>query len=368
MQTKFKIFSIALILASAGWIYADIAVTPGTGKTVATTSDGGREFQNVTIATMSVNNSAGIPTNVGYASGNTSIPISITSGSISNTGFNATQSGVFQVEPGSNTFKASIINTVPVYCSTFFQTNQPVLVVGTPTVTFNGTQNVNVVNNSTASVTGSTVAVFNAVVAPVTGSIITATTIIASTFTPVYNNAAFTIWPGTATGVAVAFEGSFDSGSSWQGINATQNNNNQQGTAFTVATATTTWDANIAGMTNFRIRATGWTTGFSSVTIAVTGLPTIPSTNVTGSTVSLNPITITAITTGTFSGTGYPIVGVATSLKVTSTTLPSATNDGNSVAQMGTNIGQQVVAAIPWGIIQTDLFHHDIQLSSRNGQ
>jgi len=219
------------------------------------------------------------------------------------------------------------------------------------TVTFNGAQQILVVGTPTVSVINSTVPIVNGIVPPVVGIINSATSIISSSFTPVYSNAAFTIWPGTATGVSVIFEASADSGTTFQSIGATQDNNNQQGNTYTVSTATTTWDAEIAGMTNFRIRATGWTTGFSSVTILISAMPTVPITNVTGSTVSLTPISIVALTTGTFTGTGYPPIGVATELKVTSTTIPTVTNDGNPVAHAGTNIGQALVTGIPYGVI-----------------
>ena len=58
---------------------------------------------------IQVNNGAGTATSVGYATGNSSVPVSILGGSVS-----STQSGVFQVEPGTNTFRTAIENTPPV--------------------------------------------------------------------------------------------------------------------------------------------------------------------------------------------------------------------------------------------------------------
>jgi hypothetical protein len=75
---------------------------------------------------------------------------------------NATQSGVFQVEPGTNTFKAAIQNfpASQAVTGTFFQTTQPVsgnvqLIQNTvlgATVTFNGTQNVSAAQSGTWTV------------------------------------------------------------------------------------------------------------------------------------------------------------------------------------------------------------------------
>lgn len=263
------------------------------------------------------------------------------------------------------------------------------------TVTFNGTQNVNVVSNSTVAVVSSTIPIVSGTIPPVTGVINTATSIIASTFTPVYQNASFTIWPGTSTGISVAFEASADSATSWQGIEAVQDNDNRMGSSFTLGTATTTWDAEIAGMTNFRVRATGWTTGFSSVTISIQAMPTSPAVNVTGSTVTIiqsqpfqiepgtNPLralvtgsTVTvnqsqpfqvepgtnvfkingtfsavSVTTATYAGTGFAPIGAGIALRVSSTTIPTVVNDGAAVPPIGTNIGQLAVTGVPYGVI-----------------
>lgn len=78
--------------------YANIAVTEGSGKTVSTTSDQSLEFQNVVISTIMVNDNAGVPKSLGYATGNSSMPVAPApgatfpiSGSISNTSFTSTQ-------------------------------------------------------------------------------------------------------------------------------------------------------------------------------------------------------------------------------------------------------------------------------------
>lgn len=55
----------------------DIAVTPGSGKTVATTTDQSREFQQVVVSTIMVTNSAGVPLPLGYAAGGSSMPVSV---------------------------------------------------------------------------------------------------------------------------------------------------------------------------------------------------------------------------------------------------------------------------------------------------
>lgn len=137
-----KLLLAILVCSVPAW--ADIAVTPGSGKTVATTTDQSREFQQVVVTTMSINNVNGVPTTVGYATGNSSVPVNVINTVTVNT-HAVTQSGVFQVEPGTNTFKVA----GPVSQAGIFQVepgtntfkvsvqstiNQPVLIVGTPTV------------------------------------------------------------------------------------------------------------------------------------------------------------------------------------------------------------------------------------------
>lgn len=75
-----KLLLSILMLASPA--FADIAVTQGAGKTVATTTDQSREFQQIVISTMMVNNGSGIPTPLGYITGASSMPVSLLGGSL----------------------------------------------------------------------------------------------------------------------------------------------------------------------------------------------------------------------------------------------------------------------------------------------
>ena len=66
---------------------------------------------------------------------------------------------------------------------------------------------------------------------------------------------------------------------------------------------------------------------------------------VTGSTINIQGSAASGATT-----IGNPVqIGV----KVTSTTIPTAVIDGQEIYQAGTNIGQQLVTGIPWGLISS---------------
>jgi hypothetical protein len=91
---KFPVFLALILTFSCAWIaHADIAVTQGSGKTVATTTDNSREFQNVVVTTQTIFNDVGVPTPIGYKQTISSyVPVAIQAGSIANTGFNVNNS------------------------------------------------------------------------------------------------------------------------------------------------------------------------------------------------------------------------------------------------------------------------------------
>lgn len=101
INLKKMLFALGLLCLKVP-LWADIAVTQGAGKTVATTTDNSREFQQIVVSTNEILNDVGIPTPIG--------------------------------------FKQSISSYVPV------------AVQGTPSVTLSGNSNVNVTNPSTATV------------------------------------------------------------------------------------------------------------------------------------------------------------------------------------------------------------------------
>lgn len=120
-----------------------------------------------------------------------------------------------------------------------------------------------------SGVSASTVAVQIAYSPTVTGIITSSTTVIASTVTG-YSNVTFSITPGTSTGVTVQFEGSPDNGTNWIGYQSVQNGTVVISTSFALSTSSTIWTSNVAGLTHFRVRASSWTAGKSTVTIVNT--------------------------------------------------------------------------------------------------
>lgn len=111
---------VAILLLIPSFVFADINVTPGTGKTVATTTDNSREFQNVVVSTIQINNAAGVSLPVGYATGNSSVPVSVqnfpASQAVTGTFFPAVQpvsGGVTIVQPGSEVLATSGTITGP---------------------------------------------------------------------------------------------------------------------------------------------------------------------------------------------------------------------------------------------------------------
>ncbi len=136
------------ILGCVGLARADIAVTQGAGKTVATTTDASREFQNVVVSTTQIMVEGGVLAPVGYATTSSSyMPVAVkNSVAINNlvssmtiiqptvlgatVTFNGTQN--VQLQTGANAI-GSITNAA-------FGITQPTVLGAT--ITFNGTQNV----------------------------------------------------------------------------------------------------------------------------------------------------------------------------------------------------------------------------------
>lgn len=104
-----KLLCAFLLLPSLAW--ADITVTPGAGKTVATTTDNSREIQNVLVTSSSIMNAANVGVVVGWQVGGGSIPVH--------------EAGTAKVD-GS-----AVIQPVS---GTFWQTTQPVSVATPYTV------------------------------------------------------------------------------------------------------------------------------------------------------------------------------------------------------------------------------------------
>jgi hypothetical protein len=102
-----------------------------------------------------------------------------------------------------------------------------------------------------------------------TGTITTATSTVTAT-TDIPNAGSVTVVvAGTYAGVNVTFEGSLD-GTTWVGILAQRTDSYVIETASGVLPANTTraWDVPLPGFSQFRVRATAWTSGTAAVGIA----------------------------------------------------------------------------------------------------
>lgn len=163
---------------------ANIDVTPGTGKTVATTTDGGREFQNVVVSTLQVRNDVGVTTPVGFDQAKSSyMPTAVMNQpTIANTSFTSNQGTAGTVDWPVRLTSTTILGTVTVDGSgvtqpvsgTFWQATQPI----SGTVTDNqGTPSTLdwPVRVSSTNVSQSTVTIItpnnNTTAIPITGSI-----------------------------------------------------------------------------------------------------------------------------------------------------------------------------------------------------
>lgn len=216
----------------------------------------------------------------------------------------------------------------------------------------NNPLNVSVVNVSTIS---GTVSINQGAGNPVSGLLTSATSVVASTFSPAaFTTAGFTIWPGTSTGITANFEISPDSGTTWILVHSYQNipdpsNGKVVYQTYPLTTSTTTFRTSITGMTNFRVRASAWTTGIASVTITLSaigdsGIQTINIGQLGGS-VILNggangSMGVGGITALGSSPNSLPVHtgGLAT----VGTTLPTKRGDGTITNWWLTGLGSQV--------------------------
>jgi hypothetical protein len=218
-----------------------------TGTIVVSTSDA-----------ISVQNGPGVVTPVGYQTGGSSVPVSVLN-------FPATQGVVV-----SNWVSST--NVSQVGGNTVQTANSGEQVVS---VDIRGSS-----NTVSATLAVSTLTVNDATTANVVGYISSTNTVVAASSTWWYSMADFTIVPGTWTGIYV-FEVSPDTGVSWLPIPATRMSSQISVSSYTqnVSYDTSTWQVNIAGMTNFRVRAAQSNAGpglASTCTIVVQAMPFNP--------------------------------------------------------------------------------------------
>lgn len=133
--------------------------------------------------------------------------------------------------------------------------------------------------------------------------------VVTPTIPPSAGAAAFTI-SGNAGGNTIQFEASADSQTSWVALNVTPTNST---TAVTSATGNGTWQANVAGYTNVRLRTSTYVSGTPQGTINISyasarsgggggggGSGTVTSVTIAG---TANQVTASGTCTITISGT-----------------------------------------------------------------
>lgn len=111
-----------------------------------------------------------------------------------------------------------------------------------------------------------------------TGSITTSATTVTTGAIGVAGNITVAIF-GTYAGVSVIFEASPDSGTTWIGVGASREDTggNEGAAAFALPTnAARLWTTGAPGFTNFRVRATAFTSGSASVIILPGTMPFEP--------------------------------------------------------------------------------------------
>jgi hypothetical protein len=125
------------------------------------------------------------------------------------------------------------------------------------------------------------------------GTITTATSTITVTGAAGYNLATVGI-TGTYAGVTAVFEGSPD-GTNWFALQGQQTDNGVVATGPAALTNTTrAWDVFVGAWTQFRVRATAWTSGTATILIVLQSMPTepVPSVIVVGSGTGATPFSV----------------------------------------------------------------------------
>lgn len=105
---------------------------------------------------------------------------------------------------------------------------------------------------------------------PIVGSITTATSVVGPMAVGAAGNITVTIATGTAVGVRAVFESTNDGGpTQWffDPGNRSDNNNAESDTGVLAASTLRMWNFAAEGITHFRVRATGWTSGSAAVII-----------------------------------------------------------------------------------------------------
>jgi hypothetical protein len=107
-----------------------------------------------------------------------------------------------------------------------------------------------------------------------TGTITTSSSTVAASVVG-YSHVGISI-NGTYAGVNVTFEFSDDSGTTWYGLQVTRSDSSVvESTSGVLANASRAWDCTVPSCTNFRVRATAYTSGTASVRIIPSAFPSV---------------------------------------------------------------------------------------------
>jgi hypothetical protein len=149
--------------------------------------------------------------------------------------------------------------------------NRQVVVLGDP-VTNTGVANVDATFGLEVQVAGQQASA-------TAGTITTSTSTVAASATS-YGNASITI-SGTYAGVAIVFEASDNSGTTYFPIQAQRESDGQVVAADVLASnASVMYCVDLPGTTNVRVRATAYTSGTANVRITPGGMPFMPTVSV----------------------------------------------------------------------------------------
>jgi hypothetical protein len=185
-------------------------------------------------------------------------------------------------QPVSGAVSVSNFPTTQPVSGTFWQATQPV----SGTVTANQSGSPWTIQGNQSALT--------------TGSITTATTVVSMSVT---NTNIVTVGVfGTYAGVSFVFEASMDN-TNWFSMQGTRTDAfvTENG-ATTLTNTTRAWDVPIGFFTNFRVRATAWTSGTASIVMGAQAMPYEPSPNV-----GLSAVGGTALASGTGSTGQLPV-------------------------------------------------------------
>lgn len=328
---------------------------------------------------IQISTGSGTPNPVGYALNNSSVPISIVGGSISNTTFASTESGAWSVSPGTGTYPVAITGgsiantsfaatqsgawsvspgtgTYPVaitggsIANTSFASTQsgawsvspgtgsyPASQTGTWTVQPGNTPNTTPWLMYITNVTTSPLQVQNGA-----GALTSVGWQTNGASVPVHEVGIVTV---TGTVIANAGTGIFNTSGSTVVITAPNNNT-------TPIPVSGSFSATSVNFTTATYGATFPTIGAAQAFIGQSGLTQAARVNISSDVYVA--ITSSPAVQG-FAASGAVIAGnpVPTGLFVSSTSLPTAQPDGDVIYHAGTNIGQALITGVPFGLIRT---------------